>query len=149
MAGCPAAQPRAGSRPWQAAPVRNPEPASSPLGPAATAASYALVLVLTLLLAVWGAFLVPLRLWGVPLPVSWLLAAVGNGAVGWAGGRLLGPPGAAFPGLLWLAVALTLGSQRAEGDLIVPGTLPGVGFLVVGAIASAVAFGVAGLRRGG
>ncbi|MEX2289976.1 MAG: hypothetical protein WD794_06575 [Mycobacteriales bacterium] len=127
--------------------MRNPEPASPALGPAATAASYALVLVLTLLFALWGAFLVPLRVGGVPLPVSWLLAAVGNGAVGWAGGRLLGRPGAALPGLLWLAVALTLGSQRAEGDLIVPGTLPGVVFLLVGAVASAVAYGLAGPRR--
>lgn len=106
-----------------------------------TYASYALVLLLALLLAVWGAFLVPLRIGGVPVPIAWAVAVVGNGLLGWVGGRLLGHLGAAGPGIVWLAVALTFGSQRAEGDLVVPGTVTGLGFLVAGAIASAVAYG--------
>ena len=109
--------------------------------PAATYATYALVLVLAALLAVWGAFLVPLRIGTVPLPVSWLIAAVGNVALGWWGGRLLGRVGAVGPGVVWLVIALTLGTKRAEGDLIVPGTIIGLVFLLVGAIASAVAYG--------
>ena len=110
---------------------------------AATVASYVLVLVLSLLLAVWGAFLVPLRYGTVVLPVSWAIALTGNLCLGWAGARLLGRSGAIGPGLIWLATALTLGSRRSEGDLIVPGTWTGLVFLMVGAVASAVAFGAA------
>lgn len=109
-------------------------------GAVSTTASYALVLLLAVLLAVWGAFLVPLRLGGYPLPVSWLVAGAGNLALGRAGGQLLGRPGALGPGLLWLAVALTLGSSRPEGDLIVPGSVVGLVFLLVGGVASAVAY---------
>ena len=126
------------------------EPSDQPQlsGPRATALSYALVLVLALLLAVWGAFLVPLR-WGtVLLPVAVLVAVVGNFLLGRAGGRLLGRPGALGPGLIWLGIALTAGSRRAEGDLIVPGTLPGLAFLLLGAVSAAVAYGAAPRSRG-
>ena len=108
-----------------------------------TYVSYALVLLLTVLLAVWGAFLVPLRYGTVPVPVSWLVAVAGNGLLGWYGGRLLGRPGALVPGVLWLGIALTLGSKRGEGDLVVPGTLVGLVFLLLGAVTSAVAYGSA------
>lgn len=111
-----------------------------------TALSLGLVLLLALLLAVWGAFLVPLRLGGVPVPASVLVAAVGNVALGVAGGRLLGTAGALAPGALWVAVALTLGSRRAEGDLVVPGSAMGTAFLVVGALGAAVGYGVASAR---
>jgi hypothetical protein len=106
-----------------------------------TYASYALVVVLAVLLALWGAFLVPLRFGATPVPLSWLVAAAGNLALGFAGGRLLGRPGAIVPGLIWLAIALTLGTKRAEGDLVVPGSTPGLIFLLAGAVASAVAWG--------
>ena len=111
-------------------------------GRLSTYAAYALVLVLAVLLAVWGAFLVPLRIGGTAAPVCWLVAAVGNGALGRWGGQLLGRPGAIGPGLLWLGVALTLGSKRGEGDLVVPGSTTGLVFLLVGAVASAVAYGL-------
>ena len=116
------------------------------LGPVGTAAAYALVLVLTLLLAVWGAFLVPLRIGGTLAPLCWVIAVVGNTLLGRAGGRLLGRSGALGTGLLWLAIAFTLGSTRREGDLIVPGTTVGLGFLLLGAVGSAVAYAVAGKR---
>lgn len=120
----------------------------TPLGPRWAAAAYGLVLFLALLLAIWGAFLVPLR-WGtVVLPVSWLVAATGNLVLGTAGARLLGRVGAIGPGVVWVVVALTLGSKRSEGDLIVPGTLPGLVFLLVGAVAAAVAYGLAPRARG-
>ena len=115
------------------------EPEGPPSG-AFVAASYAVVLLLTLLLALWGAFLVPFRLGGVPVPVSWVIAVVGNVAVGVAGGRLLGQYGAAVPGLLWLAVAATLAARSTEGDLVVAGTVVGAGFLPLGALASAAAW---------
>ncbi len=108
-----------------------------------TYAAYGLVLVLTVLLAVWGAFLVPLRVGGTAVPVCWVVAVVGNVLLGRYGGQLLGRSGALVPGLLWLGIALTLGSKRREGDLIVPGSVTGLVFLLVGAIASAVAYGLA------
>ena len=106
-----------------------------------TYAAYGLVLVLSLLLAVWGSFLVPLRLGGQVLPVSWVVAGAGNLLLGRYGGLLLGRRGALVPGLLWLGTALTLGTKRGEGDLVVPGTVVGLVFLLVGAVASAVAYG--------
>ena len=76
--------------------------------------------VLTLLLSVWAAFLVPLRIGTAPVPVSLvLLAAVlllgvlAGRAVGWAGALLLG--------LLWAGVTVPLSVPRAEGDLVVQG----------------------------
>jgi hypothetical protein len=129
---------------WQAGAVSDAEPTGS----AATALSYALVLVLAFLLAVWGAFLVPLRWGSVLLPVAVLIAVVGNFVLGRAGGRLLGRAGALGPGLVWLTVALIAGSRRDEGDLIVPGTLPGLAFLMLGAVSAAVAYGAAPRARG-
>lgn len=110
--------------------------------PALRLLAFALVLVLTLQLAVWGAFLVPLRVGEVLVPVSWLLAAIGNLALGWAGARLVGRAGAALPGALWLAVALVLGSRRAEGDDLFGAVyLAGLVYLVTGALSSAVVYG--------
>ncbi len=104
--------------------------------------AYGLVLILTVQLAVWGAFLVPFRIGATIVPVCWLVAVVGNAAVGYAGGRIAGKLGAAFPGLLWLLVTFPLGMKRTEGDLVVTGTLTGSVFLVLGALASATAYGV-------
>ncbi len=109
---------------------------------------YGLVLVLAVQLAVWGAFLVPFRVGAMIVPLCWLVAGVGNAAVGWAGGRLAGPKGAAFPGLVWLLVAFALGSKRSEGDLVVTGTTTGTVFLLIGARASAATYGL-GLARSG
>lgn len=117
------------------------EPAAAP-SRAAVAAAYALVLVLTVQLAVWGSFLVPLRIGATLAPVAWAVALVGNVVLGMSGGRLLGRAGAGVPALLWLVVAFTFGSRRAEGDLIVPGTPAGLIFLLLGAFGGAVAYGL-------
>ena len=109
-------------------------------------AAYALVLLLTFLLAVWGSFLVPFRVGGTLVPVSLLVAALGNVAVGRAGGRLGGTTGALVPGLLWLGVVVTLSSRRTEGDLVVPGSIVGLLFLVTGVIGSAMAYGMTVVR---
>ena len=130
----PVATPPAATGPAATAPP-------APLGAAARTAAYALVLALTVLLALWGAFLVPFRVSGTLVPVSWLLALAGNVVLGTAGGRLYGRAGAVVPMLLWLVVALTLGSRRAEGDLVVPGSTTGLVFLLVGAVGGAMAFG--------
>ena len=39
-----------------------------------------------------------------------------------------------------------LSSRRAEGDVVVPGSAVGTGFLLAGALASALAYGAAVLR---
>ena len=127
------------------APPYGPPPVPAPpapLGPTGRGAAYGLVLVLTVLLAVWGAFLVPLRVDGTLVPLCWLLALGGNVGLGTAGGRLYGKAGVVGPVLLWLVVAFTLGSRRAEGDLVVPGSTTGLVFLLAGAVGGAVAYGV-------
>ena len=105
-----------------------------------TGGAYALVLLLSVLLALWGAFLVPFRIGSVLLPVSWVLALVGNALLGRAGAALHGPVGAAVPGLLWLAVVLVLFTRGPGGDLVLY-TLPALVFLAVGALVSAVTYG--------
>ena len=114
---------------------------------AGTAFSYALVLVLTVELAVWEAFLVGARVFGQPLPVSALLAGVANIGLGVAGARVLRRRvGAVLPGVIWLGIALTLGTKRAEGDLVVTGSFRGLAFLLVGTVAAAAVVGVTGAR---
>lgn len=105
-------------------------------------ASYALVLVLAAELAVWGAFLVLLRVGGHPFPLGIVVAAVGNLALGTAGGRVLGNRwGQVGPGVVWLLIALQLGSSRPEGDLVITGGLRGLSFLVVGTVAAVAVLG--------
>lgn len=108
----------------------------------AQVASYALVVVLAVEAAVWESFLVGARPLGTTLPVAALLAAVGNVGLGVSGARVLRRrAGAAVPGLIWLVIALELGSKRTEGDLVVPDSGRGVAFLVVGALTAAVVVG--------
>lgn len=109
----------------------------------ARAASYALVLVLSVELAVWGSFLVASRPFGYAFPVAALIALVGNVAVGVAGARVLGRPlGAVIPALLWLGIALSFGSGTTEGDRVVVTTFRGVAFLIVGTLAATIPIGV-------
>ena len=110
-------------------------------------ATYALVLVLTLLCAVWGAFLVPLRVGGVPVPAAVLLSGTANVLLGLEGGRLYGRLGAVVPGVVWFAVVATLQSRRPEGDLVVTGTANGLALLLVGAVCAAVPIGIARRAR--
>lgn len=103
--------------------------------------SYVLVLVLTVLLALWGAFLVPLRVADLPVPLG-LLLALSTVPLCIAGGRVLPSRwGAAGPGLLWIAVAVLLSGRRREGDLVVTGSLLGLGFLLLGLLGTAVVVG--------
>ena len=120
--------------------------ARRPWTPAERGWAYALLVLLTVLLALWGAFLVPLRVGGTLVPVSLVIAVVGNVLVGRAASRLAGSAGALATGVLWVGVTLVLSSRRAEGDVVVPGSVVGLGFLVAGALGSAVAYGAAVLR---
>jgi hypothetical protein len=129
------------------APAR-PDHAADPL--AVRVAAGVLISVLAVGLALVEAFLVPLRVGRVPLPICVLLAVAGNvgltklavrqtGSIGWG---VLQP-------VLWLVVVIVLSVPRAEGDLVVPGSLTGLVFLFAGAVAGA--YGVASeiTRRAG
>lgn len=100
--------------------------------------TFALVLVLALLSALWSAFLVPLRVAGVPVPLAVVVACVANLVLGRAGGRLYGKPGALVPGLLWFAVVAVLQGKRPEGDLVVTGGATGLLLLLLGSTCAAV-----------
>lgn len=115
---------------------------------AGTAAAYALVLVLAVELAVWECFLVGARPFGKPLPVAALLAVVANLVLGAAGARVVRRRvGAAAPGVIWLALALTLGTNGPGGDRVVLQDGRGLAFLLLGTVSAAMVAGAAGVPK--
>ena len=99
-------------------------------------------------LAMIECFLVPLRIGTVPLPLCVPLAVAGNVVLARLAGGLTGRPLAGvLPPALWLVVVLVLAAPRAEGDLIVPGTLTGLVFLFAGAVAGAYGAATTVTRR--
>lgn len=134
---------------WVEAPAGRAAP-----GRAGTAAAYVLVLVLAVHNAVWGAFLLPLRVGGVLVPFSLLMAGVCTAVLGVAGARVLrSRAGSVAPGVLWVVLALIAGSKRSEGDLVIAGgegtglaTL-GLLYLVAGAIGAATGYGLSPVTR--
>ena len=127
-------------------------PGAGPAGLAYRVSAYTMVLVLTVLLAVWGAFLVPLRLGGVPVPLCVVIAVVGNAGLGLAGSRITGSRlGGLVPGLVWLLIVLAFGTQTASGDIVIEASVMGYAFLVLGVIAAVAVLGVRptpGVRTG-
>ena len=100
-----------------------------------TGAAYLLVLVVTAQLTVAECFLVGARPFGHAVPVSALIAAVANPALGYVGGRLLRrAAGAVLPGAVWFAIVLPFGVSRPEGDLVVNAGLRGTALLVIGVL---------------
>lgn len=107
--------------------------------------------VLAVLVAAWLAlvelFWLPWRLAGVPVPVSVLLAVVGNLALVTVAHRVSGSRlVAVLPAVVWLAVVLRGAVPTPEGDLLVTGgdgltQLVNLGFLLLGVLAAAVAVG--------
>jgi hypothetical protein len=106
--------------------------------------------VVAVLVAGWLAlveiFWLPLRIGGVLVPVSILVAVVGNLLLPGllmrvSGSRLV----AVLPAVVWLVVAVTAMSRRPEGDVVMlgRGTLGTLNlvFLLVGVLAAAVAVG--------
>lgn len=111
------------------APAPTPDGDERPL-PAAVVVAVALLL--TALLSVWAAFLVPFRVGSVVVPL-WLLPLVAMVAVARLASRRVGLWGALGPALLWLALSwLVLGTTRSEGDLVVPATATGYVYLCGG-----------------
>jgi hypothetical protein len=142
-----------GAAPAPPAPAEPPAPprpqrAADPL--AVRVSAGVLVSLFSVGLALVEAFLVPLRVGMVPLPICVLLAVAGNVvltklAVRQTGSIVVG----VLQPVLWLLVVVVLSLPRAEGDLIVPGSATGLVFLFAGAVAGA--YGVASeiTRRAG
>ncbi len=107
------------------------------------------VLAATTMVAVWGVFLVYLRVGGVPIPLSLVLALLVVPLCR-QGGALLGRrAGVAVPAVLWLGIVLVLGAGRDDGDRLIGGdSVIGLLFLVLGALAASVTVGAYRPARG-
>jgi hypothetical protein len=124
-------------------PPADPSAAHAAAGPGASAARTAALLlgllVLVLVLSVWAAFLVPLRVGATPAPV-WVLPLVAGVAASWLAARRTGllvvalVPAAAWMVLSWWYFA----RPRSEGDLVVPASVSGYAYLLGGTLAWAV-----------
>lgn len=82
-----------------------------------------LVVWLAVVAAVCEAFLVPLRVAGVRVPIALLLAVVGNLALPWLArwlsrSRVM----TMLPALLWFLVILVLAGGTTEGDVVLAGS---------------------------
>ena len=105
-----------------------------------------LVTVLAAWLAVVEVLWLPLRVLGVPVPVSVLAAVVGNLLLVGLAVRLTGSrPAAVLPAVVWLVIAVGAGLRRPEGDLLLVGGgvlgLFSMAFLLGGVVAAAFAVG--------
>lgn len=104
-------------------------------------AAVAMLTFVAALLAVFGAFLVPVT----PLPglsAGVVLAVIGNYVVVTrARGVTRTAAGAALPALAWLAIVMTLASGRREGDVILTGSGASLAFIALGALSAALALG--------
>ena len=105
-----------------------------------------LVVVLALWLALVEVFWLPLRVSGIPVPVSVVAAVVGNLLLVALAARLTGSRLAAvLPALVWLVVAVGASLRRPEGDLLLVGSgvlgFLSLAFLLAGVVAAAFAVG--------
>ena len=105
-----------------------------------------LVVVLALWLALVEVFWLPLRVSGIPVPVSVVAAVVGNLLLVALAARLTGSRlAAALPAVVWLAVAVGASLRRPEGDLLLTGGgvlgFLSLAFLLAGVVAAAFAVG--------
>lgn len=131
------------------------EPAAraAPQAGAWLAAINTALVALGVMLGVWGAFLVPLRLPGGVEGLAVVIGVVGNFVAGVAGAYGTGrPASAAMPGLGWMLAVLVLGGLPLRpGDVVIPGRLPvdpgvatvGLLFFLGGAAAMVAAVAVA------
>ena len=110
---------------------------------ATTIAIVALLALTITALGILGAFLVPLRISGMAVPASLVVAAL-NAPLVYTAMRVAGRPGGAVVALAWLVVTLTLGTTRAEGDLVIPSGGMGVAFLGVGTLSAGIPLGLRG-----
>jgi uncharacterized protein DUF6113 len=101
-------------------------------------AAYGALGVFGLALGVLGSFLFPGMLGPIPIAALAFVALnlVAMRLAGWAMGTKLG---AVVPTVAWLIVVFSLSTKRAEGDLVITGTVPGYLFLVGGSITAMIA----------
>lgn len=97
-------------------------------------------------LALVEVFWLPLRVGGVPVPLSVVAAAAGNLLLVRLAHRLSGSRAVAvLPAVVWLVVALAATVRRPEGDLVLVGSgvigAVGMAFLLCGVVAAAFASG--------
>ncbi|MGR6967693.1 hypothetical protein ACU610_24860 [Geodermatophilus sp. URMC 61] len=105
-----------------------------------------LVTVLAAWLALVEVFWLPLRVVGVPVPVSVVAAVVGNLLLVGLAARLTGSRLAAvLPAVVWLVIAVGASLRRPEGDLLLVGGgvlgFLSLAFLLAGVVAAAFAVG--------
>jgi hypothetical protein len=105
-----------------------------------------LVTVLAVWLALVEVFWLPLRVLGVPVPVSVVAAVAGNLLLVDLAARLTGSRlTAVLPAVVWLVIAVGASVRRPEGDLLLTGGgvlgLLSLAFLLAGAVAAAFAVG--------
>jgi len=102
-------------------------------------ATAAVLFLLGALLGLWGAFLVPLRLFGGVEGLALLVGAGGVFLAGYFGGLGSGSGATAIaPGVGWIIAVLALGTSRG-GDVVLPGSLskdPGVAVVGTAYLAS-------------
>lgn len=101
---------------------------------------------LAVLISAWFAlvevFWLPLRIGGVPVPVSIPAAVAANLLLVGLTHRFTGSRVAAvLPAVVWLAVVLPASQQRPEGDLVITGGVVSLAFLLLGVMSAAVAVG--------
>jgi hypothetical protein len=107
-----------------------------------TGAAYGVLAALGFVLALVGGFHSAWTVAGVPVVA--IAAAVVNLAAFWAAGwAMRSKIGALVPAVVWLIVAVTLKLRTTEGDSIVVGSVAGEFFLTGGALAAALAVGLA------
>lgn len=118
-------------------------------------ATYVVLTLLGAALGVWGAFLVPLRLFGGVEGLADVIGVLGPFLAGYLGARGTDrAPAAVLPGIGWLLAVLALGSFSPGGDVVVPGSLgtdPGIGTVgglyLVSGLVGILAAGVTAGRR--
>jgi hypothetical protein len=129
------------AEPFPAAPEEGPpgEPGGDGrLQAFVTGAAYGMLALLGLVLGVVGSLFYGWTVGPVPLAAIALVAL--NFGVPWlAGWGMRAKPGAAVPWVTWMAVVIAASSQRAEGDLLITGDLPGYLFIVGGMVAGGLA----------
>lgn len=97
------------------------------------------------LLAMLGAFFVPLRSGWLSLGDALALVTIGP-YVFLVGRALRSPLAGVPPALGWLFTTMSFASLRPEGDLIVTGEATGLAFLLLGTVSAAVGIGT--IRKG-
>ena len=119
------------------------------------AATYVVLALLGAALGLWGAFLVPLRLFGGVEGLADVIGVASTALVGYLAAVGTGRGSAAVvPGIGWLVAVALVGSYSPGGDVVIPGSLgtdPGIGtvgelYLLSGLIGILVAGVTAGRR---